>query len=143
MAILSLFGPPNVEKLQAKRNIAGLTKALNYRKDASVRRAAALALGEIGATSAVEALKERLRESDSAVRFAAVAALGAFSTPEARESLMALLSDSDKTLRRAAADALDPAALADKPALLVRCAVAQEDWTRVVALGPIPVNESK
>ena len=45
---MPLFGPPNVEKLKAKGNVKGLIKALDYKKDASVRRAAAKALGKSG-----------------------------------------------------------------------------------------------
>ena len=38
---MGLFGPPNIEKLKEKKNVKGLIKALNYRKDDDVRRGAA------------------------------------------------------------------------------------------------------
>lgn len=44
---MPLFGRPNVEKLQAKRSVSGLIKALGYRKDDRVRVAVAGALGTI------------------------------------------------------------------------------------------------
>jgi HEAT repeat protein len=50
-----LFGPPNVEKMKARRDVNGLIKALRYRKDKGVRQAAAEALVKIGAP-AVEVL---------------------------------------------------------------------------------------
>lgn len=65
---MSLFGPPNVEKLKAKRDVKGLIKALGYEKDMKVRQAAAEALGQIGDAQAVEplvrALKHRYMYSD-------------------------------------------------------------------------------
>jgi hypothetical protein len=39
---------PNVEKLEAKTNLKGLIKALNYKTDWRIRKAAAEALGHIG-----------------------------------------------------------------------------------------------
>lgn len=47
---MPLFGgPPNVEKMEAERNVKGLIKALDYGKDAAVRKKAAEALVNIGA----------------------------------------------------------------------------------------------
>ena len=45
---MALFGPPNVEKMKAKKDVKGLIKALGYKKDASVGKAATIALVEIG-----------------------------------------------------------------------------------------------
>ncbi len=47
---------PNVGKLKARRNVKGLIKALNYKKDHNVQIFAAMALGEIGDTRAVAPL---------------------------------------------------------------------------------------
>ncbi len=44
-----MFGPPNVDQLKANQNVKGLIRALGYKKDAGVRRAAAAALVAIGA----------------------------------------------------------------------------------------------
>jgi hypothetical protein len=43
---MSIFGPPNIEKLEKKGDILGLIKALGYTKDASTRLAAAKVLSE-------------------------------------------------------------------------------------------------
>lgn len=41
---MPLFGPPNIEKLLAKKNIQGLIRAMDYKKDTEVRCQAAEAL---------------------------------------------------------------------------------------------------
>jgi HEAT repeat protein len=43
----TLFGPPDVERLERKRNIRGLIKALTYPKDPHVRAHAAKVLGKV------------------------------------------------------------------------------------------------
>lgn len=53
---MGLFGPPNVEKMKARRDIKGLIKTLEYKKDNNVRLLAARTLGEIGDPQAVEPL---------------------------------------------------------------------------------------
>lgn len=60
---MSLFGPPDVDKLKRDRNVKGLIKALGYHKDMSVAQNAAIALGELGDPQAVEALDAALIES--------------------------------------------------------------------------------
>jgi HEAT repeat protein len=103
---MPLFGPPDVEKLQDKGNLAGLIKALSYQKDGSVREKAAKALGEIGDAQAVEPLITALKDSDKDVRRAAVEALGQSGDARAVDPLGAALQDSDTDVRRAAAAAL-------------------------------------
>jgi len=49
-------GPPNIEKLKAKRNIRDLIKALSYTSDRDVQSAASAALAEIGQTEPIEGL---------------------------------------------------------------------------------------
>lgn len=71
-----LFGPPKVDKLKAKRDVRGLLKALIYEKDWMIRKDAAQALGEIGATEAIPDLVSRLVSEESYnVREAIVKAL--------------------------------------------------------------------
>lgn len=75
---MPLFGPPNVRKLKAKGNIKGLVQALNYQKDATVRKAAAVALEQIGDERAVKPLIDALRwagDGTGDVRAAAIEAL--------------------------------------------------------------------
>lgn len=69
---MRLFGPPSIKKLQAKRDIAGLTEAL-YEPDPLRARDAAEALGRLGDPQAGPALIDALQ--DEAVRDAAAAAL--------------------------------------------------------------------
>ncbi len=52
---MPLFGPPNIAQLEAKRDAAGLIKALAY-KDAAIRIAAAEALAPLKDPYAVEPL---------------------------------------------------------------------------------------
>jgi HEAT repeat protein len=74
---MGLFGPPNVEKLKAKKDINGLIKALAYQNDNEIRKAAAIALGEIGGASAVHSLMFALKDTDvKAVILAALVQIG-------------------------------------------------------------------
>jgi HEAT repeat protein len=59
---MRLFGPPNVKRLKAKLNVKGLIKALDYRKDDFIRQEAAVALGQIGDSIAVEPLIAALND---------------------------------------------------------------------------------
>ena len=45
---MGLFGPPNVDRMKARRDVMGLINALGYEKDANVRAAAAGALEKLG-----------------------------------------------------------------------------------------------
>jgi HEAT repeat protein len=73
---MPLFGgPPNIEKLKAKRDIQGLIKALNYEKDAKVRQAAAKALGENRDKQTIRPLTASLQDKDWLVRRAALESL--------------------------------------------------------------------
>ena len=125
-----LCGPPNLEKMEAKRDVKGLIKALFYRRDADVRRAAADALdkmdfrpdeGKVGAAywvvrrgwdkcaeigvPAIEPLIGALRASSIDERFAAAGALGKIGTT-AVAPLIAALRDRNHDVRLAAARAL-------------------------------------
>jgi len=95
---------PNVEKMENKRNIKGLTKALRY-KDLDVRSAAAEALARIGAP-AVELLIETMKEKDSSVRVLAVMTLGRLRDARALEPLIQALRDEDREVRLQAVGAL-------------------------------------
>jgi HEAT repeat protein len=99
---MALFGPPNVEKMKAKKDVTGLIKALGYRKDASVRKAAVKALVEIG-EPAVEPLIAALKVENEDVRQAAAEALVKNGEP-AVEPLIAALKD--YSVREAAAGVL-------------------------------------
>lgn len=88
---MSLFGPPNVEKMKAKKDVRGLIKALGYRKDAGVRKAATMALVEIR-EPAIDPLIAALKEENEVVRQGAVEALVKIGEP-AIEPLIAALKE--------------------------------------------------
>jgi HEAT repeat protein len=73
---MQLFGPPNVAKLKASRDIKGLVKALDYKKDSNVRREAAIALKELKNARSVEPLVDALKDENAFVRDNAAEALG-------------------------------------------------------------------
>ncbi len=74
MGIFGLF-KPNVKKLEKKRDIEGLVKALGYKKDSRVRLEAAVALGRIGSEKVAKALTNALKDRDMDVRKAVENAL--------------------------------------------------------------------
>ncbi len=53
---MPIFGPPNINKLKARRDISGLIKALHHKKDPEVREKAVDALGELGDREATQPL---------------------------------------------------------------------------------------
>ena len=105
---MALFGPPNIDKLQARRDVDKLIKALRY-KDASMRKSAARALGEIGDARAVEPLLSTLKDQDKGVRGWSADALGKIGDARAVEPLLAVLKhqDNDEWFQVRAADALE------------------------------------
>ncbi|MCB0164621.1 MAG: HEAT repeat domain-containing protein [Anaerolineae bacterium] len=111
MTFFGLFGPPNVDKLYDNRNVKGLIKALAYQEDATIRRAAATALGRFGKHTVelpalVDALVRALQDVDKGVRQAAAEALGKSVNQGAIEPLINTLQDPDEAVRQAAATAL-------------------------------------
>ena len=119
---MPLFGPPDVEKMKAKRDVDGLIKALQYKRmrntgivefdnTAPVRKQAADALGELGDARAIEPLIVALDDNggvrDSSRRgivgWHAANALSKFGTP-AVEPLIAALKKKNKVVQVAAAD---------------------------------------
>src|SRR5215467_11160530 len=102
MSLFGLFRPPNVEALEAKRDVQSLIKALGYQKRDNVRQAAAEALGKVGAP-AVEPLIAALKEGY--MHAAATEALSKIGAP-AVEPLIAALKDQEINVRKAAAEVL-------------------------------------
>ena len=89
------FGPPDVARLQARKDVPGLVNALRYPKDPGIRRSAAEALGRLDDPRAIEPLTAALlADTDAGVR-EAVAAMYA-RTDDARlvEPMIAALGDS-------------------------------------------------
>ena len=110
-----------VNELKANGDIEGLIEALGQNEDKDVRSSAAVALGKIGDTRAVEPLIAALGDQNEVVRRGGAMALGKISDrwqiPPAVEPLIVALGDEDrvtgdgigdvKDVRHYAADALD------------------------------------
>jgi hypothetical protein len=166
MAFFGLFGPPDVQKLKANRDIEGLIKALDYEKDLSVRSAAADALGKTGDARAVEPLITILKDGDKDVRKAAADALDklgwkpdlgedgtwywiakkdwrkcAIIGASAVEPLITVLKDRDKDVRKVAAYALDKLGWkSDHGEDSAWYWIAKEDWEKCVDIGTPAVD---
>jgi len=139
---MPLFGPPNTEKMRAKRNINGLIKALTYNKDGtdeedrSIRRHAAICLGEIKDRRAVEPLIAALKDKDELTRVSAAWAIGNIGDTRAVGALIMTLRDSNKEIRETSAKAL--AVLGWQPADAkerVLRAIALSKWQDVIKEG--------
>lgn len=92
----------NIERLEQRRNVQGLIKALEH-QDPEVRRRAAQALGSIGDPRAVRPLDAMLR---GRVSVDAAKALGQIGGPRAAEALITALHFEEPNVRAAAAAAL-------------------------------------
>ena len=103
---MGLFGPPNIDKMKAKRDIKGLVKAMEYQKDAGIRKKAAEALGELRDIGAVDPLIAAFKDTEKDVRWVAANAVGKIGDARAVEPLIAALQDIDNDVRKASADAL-------------------------------------
>jgi HEAT repeat protein len=109
---MGLFGPPNVSRLKAKRDIKGLLTALGYKKDPALRREAALALAEVlkplppdQKINLSNQLVAALDDSDYAVTVGVVHALAAVGYPAILTLITALRAPQER-LREGAARAL-------------------------------------
>ncbi len=103
---MSLFGPPNIERMVARKDVKGLIKALRYRNNSTIRHGAAEALGILGDACAVEPLIEALDDTDTWVRNHAAASLGKLGAGRAIEALLKALVDDAWQVRRASAESL-------------------------------------
>lgn len=73
---MSLFGPPNIAKLEQRGDVPNLIKALDYQKNPQIRKAAIRSLGVIGDPSAFDALVVFLKDEDPIIRSLTITALG-------------------------------------------------------------------
>jgi HEAT repeat protein len=114
--------------LKEKRDVKGLIKALGYRRDRTVRKSAATALGEIGDPQAVDSLITALEDEDDYVCRAAAEALGQIGDARAVEPLVAAaVYNWDRGIREAAAKALRQIRDAHAVQLLI-AALKDQDW---------------
>jgi hypothetical protein len=91
-----------IEQFKAQRSIGALSGILSQAPEADLRRAAALALGELGGDEAARALVLALCDADDTVRAAAGRALRTFKSKEISKTLQAMMSDPDPAARNAA-----------------------------------------
>lgn len=104
---------PNIEKMRARKDVQGLIKALDFKKDAKrydkaiVRGAAAKALGELGDVHAVEPLIKALSDPQGYVRSSAAIGLGTLGDRRAVEPLIVVLASRDEYARRSYIKALN------------------------------------
>ncbi len=105
-----LFGRPNIEKLRQKRDIAALSRALDYEKDPLVEAEAARALGQLGGEEALEHLTRTIQEMDDGyrrgnedLREAILLVLPEMSPEHAMEPLSLALKQESLRVRQAAA----------------------------------------
>lgn len=134
---MNLFGPPDVEKMKARRDVQGLIKALGYQKGESwdaknIRQGAARTLGELGDLRAVGPLSAALGDSDFLVRMFAAESLGKIGDTRAAQALTDSLQDSDSTVRAVVAKALG--GLGDSGAIAALAAMLVSESDKVVCL---------
>jgi HEAT repeat protein len=103
---MGLFGPPDIEKMKSKRDVKGLTKALDYQKDPAIRRMAVEALAGIGDANVVEPIISVLSDGEKSVCSAAIVKLGIIKDARAVQPLIGILKCGDKDLCKLAADSL-------------------------------------
>jgi hypothetical protein len=108
LALFGLFRPPDLVKLEASRDIAGLAKAARGQQEWVMRRDALLALNRIGGPEVPPLLIQALREDDYwKNREIATELLGALNDEVALEPLIAATRDAYIDVRWMAVKALD------------------------------------
>ncbi|WAC05712.1 MAG: HEAT repeat domain-containing protein [Methanoregula sp.] len=95
---------PDIEALAAKKDIAGLVKALQFH-DITVQSHAAQALGSLG-TPAMDALVRALKKKDKHIRLGIIEALTIIRDPDAVAALTETLKDESSEVRWETAIAL-------------------------------------
>jgi HEAT repeat protein len=86
----------DVAKMEDKRDIKGLVKALKSKEDGAIRKKAAIALGNVGSMRAVDALVEALEDQDYEVSDEAVKALIDIGQPSVEPLIRALGNKKDQ-----------------------------------------------
>jgi HEAT repeat protein len=113
MALFGLGGPPNVERLHRSHNMNGLSKALHYKKDPNIRKAALEAMSQLYIDPSCQDLAaslilEGLRDEDPEVRKTAVKAICDKRCPPKVEALWDLFQrDCDPETRTMVAQVLE------------------------------------
>ena len=155
---MRLFGPPNIEKMKAKKDVKGLIKALGYKKSdpigqsATIRKAAAQALGKLGDPQAVDPLITALKDEEilSSVKTAALEALGQIGDARAVDPLIDILMEENSQSLCAAkalgeigdARAVEPLITALKSKYKFKRQAASEALVRIGAPAGEPLTTS-
>jgi len=155
---MPLFGPPNVGDMEAKGNVKGLIKAMGYKKDADIRRAAAEALVRMGRgqeaadalanppdARALEPLAVLLKHRKQEVRVAAARPLSwvvrRSRDPRATEFLVSALRDRSPAVRQVAARDLDSLGWRpDRSEAGAAFWAEKHEWDKCVELGAAAVK---
>lgn len=119
---MPLFGPPDVKKLKARKDVHGLIEALGYQRDEYERYHAAEALGDVGDRRAVDPLIAALEDHHKLVRRNAGEALGKIGDVRAVDALVGALETDDSGFVRACAVAPLVAAFTDTDEDVRTCA---------------------
>ncbi len=130
---MALFGPPNVERLVDHQDTRGLIRALDYDRDAEVRRQAAEALGLMGDEQALAPLVFCLNDEDISVRIAAARALGQIGDARAVDALTALVGQEPQELAAVAIEALGEIGDAEATPVLIAALVDEDPSLRETA----------
>ena len=85
---MGIFGPPDIGRLKAGRNVKGLLKVVMKHTDAGVRARAIEALGDLGDPGAVETVLEKFHAGGGSERAAAVEALAKIGSAPALGALL-------------------------------------------------------
>jgi len=106
MSIFGLFGKPNIEKLKAKRDVNGLIEALGYEKDEDIRKNAALALGDLDDSAAIDPLITALQDTYD-VKVGVMQALAKMSHTRVLDYLMESLRNPNDRIQITAVEILN------------------------------------
>lgn len=109
---MELFGPPNISKLKAERNLKSLRKALRY-KDWKIRKDAACVLCEWKEPQGIAFLRENLSNPEGTIALESAGCLADFGDPSGVQVLIRSLHKSpryvaEKLGKLKNSDAVDP-----------------------------------
>lgn len=130
---MSLFGPPNIDKLKVRGDLRGLAKATSY-PDEEVRAAALHALAEAQKPELLPLLVRGIQDPVPTVRIAAVQAIGLLGVAAGQEHLAQVLQASDLLLHEAALQAMGQLKAAASIPLLAEATARKEPPIRSAAL---------
>jgi HEAT repeat protein len=140
---MPLFGPPDISKLESKRDVDGLIHAMNSRMDYLIQAEAVHALGRIGGDRVVNELGTQLAQTyDLFLRECIIETLGELGNPKAVNDLCyAFHTEIDREILVKIADALSK--LDWEPVDPIQEAIyciSHKDWDRCIKIGAPAIN---